>query len=298
MIKITVLGTACMQPTKDRNHPGILLQYQNENILFECGENIQRQLRKANLKPAKITKVFLSHWHGDHTLGLPGLMFSMGADQTTHTLKIYGPQGTKKKIQYLTKIFPAQHFPNYKVIELNPKPNQIKTIDFPEYSIQVAQLEHNLPCLGYSFIEKDKRRIKPKYIKKIPGLLLGKLQKNQAITHQKKKITPQQATTLVPGKKISVLMDTRPCDNYLKLAQDSDILFSEATFLEQHKDKAEQYYHLTAKESGLLANQAQVKKLILLHFSPRYKDLDEIRKEIQQVFQNAVCAEDFMKFKL
>jgi ribonuclease Z len=296
MIELIVLGTSCMQPTKDRNHPGILLKYKNENILFECGENIQRQLRKAGLKTAKITKIFLSHWHGDHTLGLPGLMFSMAADQTSNKIQIYGPKGTKEKIHYLTKIFPSNHFIEHEIIELNPK--KCDKINFQDFTIEVCQLEHKIPCLGYSFIEKDMRKIKPKYVKKIPGPLLGKLQKSITITHQKKKITPEEATYLIKGKKISFIMDTRPCDNFLKLAENSDILFSESTFLDQHKEKAEKYYHMTAKEAGLLANQANVKKLILLHFSPRYKDVGAIRDEAKEVFKDVVCAEDFMRFKL
>ncbi len=296
MIELIILGTSCMQPTKDRNHPGILLRYKNENILFECGENIQRQLKKAGLKPAKITKIFLSHWHGDHTLGLPGIMFSMAADQTSNKLQIYGPKGTKEKINYLTKIFPANHFIEHEIIELAPK--KCEKINFQDFTVESCPLEHKTPCLGYSFIEKDRRRIKPKYVKKIPGLLLGKLQKGKTVSHQKKKITSEEATYLIKGKKISFIMDTRPCDNFLKLAENADILFSEATFLEQHKDKAEKYYHMTAKEAGLLANQANVKKLILLHFSPRYKDVGVFRDEVKEVFKDVVCAEDFMRFKI
>ena len=93
-------------------------------------------------------------------------------------------------------------------------------------------------------------------------------------------------------------MDTRPCNNYLKLAKDADLLISEATYLEENKDKAENYLHLTAKEAGMLANQANVKKLILLHFSPRYQDIGKIREEAEEVFHDVTCAEDFMKFKI
>lgn len=298
MIEITILGTACMQPTKNRNHIGILLKYQNENLLFDCGENIQRQLRTINFKPAKLTKIFLSHWHGDHVFGLPGLLSSMAADQFDKTLKIYGPVGTKNYFNHMTKAFFNKEAISYEIIEIDPKTQKAEVLEFPEFSIEARNLEHQIPCLGYSFIEKDHRKIKPKYIKEIPGVLLGKLQKGQPITHQNKKISPEEATFLIKGKKVSIILDTRPCDNFLKLAQDADLLISEATFLQQHKDKAQEYHHLTAEEVGLLANQAQVKKLVLLHFSQRYKDTKEIRDEIKSVFENAVCAEDFMKFKL
>jgi ribonuclease Z len=293
MIEITILGTACMQPTKERNHIGILLSYKNENILFDCGENIQRQLRIAGIKPAKITKLFISHWHGDHVLGIPGLMNSMGADQSSKTLKIYGPKGTKKYIEYMLKAFLSGNVVNHEIFELNSE-----KIRFDDFYIESKKLEHGAHCLGYAFIEKDKRRIKPKYIKKIPGLLLGKLQKNTSITHQNKKITPEEATYLIKGKKVSIIMDTRPCNNFIKLAQDADLLISEATFLKEHKEKAEKYQHLTTQEVGLLANQANVKRLVLLHFSQRYKNMGTIRKEAEEVFKDVVCAEDFMKFRV
>ncbi len=294
MIEINILGTACMQPTKDRNHVGILLSYGKEKILFDCGENIQRQLRISGSKPAKITKLFISHWHGDHVLGIPGLMSSMGADNTVNKLMIYGPQGTKKRIEYLRKAFQSEHMVEYEVIELT----KAQKIEFGEFFVEVKKLEHGLDCLGYSFVEKDKLRIKPKVVGKIPGVLLGKLQQGKNVEFEGKKIKSSEATYLVKGKKISIIMDTRPCQNFVKLAQDADLLISEATFLDEHKDKAEDYLHLTAKEAGMMANQANVKKLVLLHFSSRYKDIGLIRDEASEVFGDVVCAEDFMKFKI
>tara|TARA_Y100000310_G_scaffold327179_1_gene393138 strand:- start:113 stop:1009 length:897 start_codon:yes stop_codon:yes gene_type:complete len=298
MIEITILGTACMQPTKDRNHIGILLSYGKEKILFDCGENIQRQLRVAGLKPAKITKLFISHWHGDHVLGIPGLMSSMGADNSSSKLIIYGPKGTKKRIEYLRQAFQSKHMVEYELIEIIPTEKKAKSLEFNGFSVEVRNLAHGTDCLGYSFVEKDKIRIKPKFVNKFPGPLLGKLQQGKNIEFKGKKIKSSEATYLVPGKKISIIMDTRPCGNFVKLAQDADLLISEATYLEEHKDKAEEYLHLTAKEAGMLANQANVKRLVLLHFSSRYKEVGLIRDEAQEVFKDVVCAEDLMKFKV
>jgi ribonuclease Z len=298
MVEITILGTACMQPTKERNHVGILLSRGTEKILFDCGENIQRQLRIAGIKPAKITKIFISHWHGDHTLGLPGLMYSMAADQFAKKLKIYGPPGTKKNLKLILKAFANEKPVEHEVFELNPTDKKLKKIDFSDFFIEVQRLEHRIDCLGYSFVEKDRRRIKPKFIKKIPGIKLGKLQRGKSIQHQNKKITPKEATYLIPGKKITIILDTRPCDNFIKLAKNADLLISEATYLDEHRERAEKYFHMTAKEAGLLANQANVKKLVLLHFSPRYKEVSTIRNEIKDIFKESVCAEDFMKFSV
>jgi len=297
MIEIITLGTACMQPTKERNHIGTLLRYKNENILFDCGENIQRQLKQINLKLTKITKIFISHWHGDHVLGLPGLMYSMAADQFAKKLIIYGPKGIKKNLTSLLKAFANEKPIEHEVFEIDPK-NKTKILSFTDFQIEAGKLEHGIPCLGYSFIEKDRRRIKPEYIKKIPGPLLGKLQKGTAIIYKNKKITPQEATYLIKGKKITIIMDTRPCNNFVKLAQNADLLISEATYIQEHEEKAEKYLHMTAQEAGLLANQANVKKLVLSHFSPRYKDIRVFRDEAKDVFKDVICAEDFMKFKV
>ncbi|MFC1686934.1 ribonuclease Z [Nanoarchaeota archaeon] len=296
-MEITILGTACMQPTKERNHVGILLRYKNENILFDCGENIQRQLRKANIKPAKITKVFISHWHGDHVLGLPGLMNSMGADQSTKILKIYGPKGTKKHIKHMLIAFPSKSTIKHEIIEINPN-NKSKIIDFGDFIIESRKLKHGMVCLGYNFMEKDRRRIKPKYIKKIPGIKLGKLQKGKSIQHNNNKITPKEATYLVKGKKITIIMDTRPCSNFVRLAKNSDLLISESTYLDEHKKLAVKYNHMTSKEVSSLAKKSKAKQLILLHFSSRYKNTDKIKKEARKIFKNSICAEDLMKFSV
>src|SRR3989344_8427986 len=116
MMEITFLGTGCMQPTKTRNHSGILLSYKTENILFDCGEGIQRQMRIAGVKPAKVTRILISHWHGDHVFGLAGLLNTMGADKADKKVYIYGPLGTKKFLGYLLKSFASKD-----VIEMEVK---------------------------------------------------------------------------------------------------------------------------------------------------------------------------------
>ncbi len=118
MIDITFLGTSSMQPTKQRNHSGIVLSYKQENILLDCGEGTQRQMRIAGIKPAKITRICISHWHGDHVFGLPGLMSTMGADKPDKVLPIYGPPGTKKYLEFLFKSFAGKDIIEYTAHEM------------------------------------------------------------------------------------------------------------------------------------------------------------------------------------
>ena len=155
--------------------------------------------------------------------------------------------------------------------------------------------------MGYNFIEKDKRNIDVKKIKKfgIPeGPLLGKLQEGKTIEFKGKKITPKETTYIVKGKKISLIADTAPCKNCYTLVKDSDLLICEATFTSKLEEKGEEYSHMTAKQAALIANKANVKQLLLNHLSARYKTPDEILEEAKTYFHNSKVAEDFMKIKL
>ncbi len=295
---ITFLGTACMQPTKERSHPAVLLTHKSENVLFDCGEGTQRQLKIAGIKPAKITKLLISHWHGDHILGIPGLMQTMGASEYSKKLEIFGPEGSKKYLENMLKSFSSKDSIDYSIKEIK-KPGKI--FENKDFIIEATELSHGIPTLGFSFIEKDRRRIRVGYVEKLgipEGPLLGDLQKGKDIIWKKKKVKVDDATTIVKGKKITYISDSLPCTNALKLAENSDILISEASFTSSLKEKAEQYLHMTAKDAALMANRSNSKKLILTHFSQRYKEIKEIEEDAKDLFDDVTCANDFMKFKL
>lgn len=297
MIEITFLGTGSMQPTKNRNHSGILLSYKTENILFDCGEGIQRQMRIAGIKPAKITRLCLSHWHGDHVFGLPGLLSTMGADKPDKILKIYGPPGTKKYFEHLFQSFAAKDIIEHEIYEVSPG----KILENEDFVLEARQLRHSAPCFGYSFLEKERRRINLAKAKKLgleEGPLLGQLQQGKDIIIKGKKIKAEDVTYLVPGKKISYIADTVLCPGAESLAKEADLLISEGTHLEEIKEKAGKYMHLTVKEAALLASENNAKKLIITHISQRYKSPTEIRAEAREYFPNSEVAEDFMKVKV
>jgi len=284
-------------PTKTRNLAGVLLSYKAENILFDVGEGTQRQLKIAGVKPGKVTKILISHWHGDHVLGLPGLLQTFMASQYHGTLEIYGPRGSKKYFENMMKGFAVKEIVEYKLKEVGSG----KFFETNDFYLEALPMKHGAPCLGFAFVEKERRRIDMKKAKKlglIEGPLLGKLQKGQTITLKGKKIKPDEVSDVVEGKKIVYVTDTEPCDNIVKLAKGADLLIMEATYSSQLQEKAEEYGHLTAKEAGMLANQAGVKKLILTHFSQRYKNVKELEEDARQVFDDTEAAEDFMKVRL
>ncbi|MCD4759940.1 ribonuclease Z [archaeon] len=296
-MKLTFLGTSSMIPTKDRNTTAILLNHKSENILIDCGEGTQRQLKKANISPTKITKILITHWHGDHILGLPGLLETLAKLNYNKTLEIYGPTGTKKFIKELYKIFISQ-FSKIK-LKVEDITKNGKFFEDKILTISAQKLDHTTTCYGYAIQEKDRRRINLKYTKKF-GLtkhpLLGKLQQGKTITYKGKKLTPQKATKLIKGEKITFIIDTKKPKNITKFAENSEILVSESTYSTKNKDLAKSRKHMTSKDAAEIAKAAKVKKLILTHFSQRYQNTKELEKEAKKVFKNTVTANDFSTF--
>lgn len=293
-MKITFLGTSSMLPTKDRNPTAILISYKDENILIDCGEGTQRQLRLKRIPPTKITKLLITHWHGDHILGIPGFIQSLGWCGRKRTLDVYGPKGTKK---YFYNMFKS--FANPARVRLNIKEiSNGKFFENKDFELHCIKLNHNTPCLGYSIKEKDKRKINLAYTKKF-GLtrhpLLGKLQKGRSIIYRGKRIPVNKATKLIKGKKVTVIVDTELCNNAIKLAKYSNLLIAEATWLVPEHKKNRDYKHLTIKDTLKLAKKAKVKQLILTHFSQRYKNTKEYEKDIKKQFRKTKFAKDFME---
>lgn len=296
-MEITFLGTACMQPTKERNHPSVLLSYGSEGILFDCGEGTQRQLKICGSRPTKITKILISHWHGDHVLGIPGLLQTIASSDVDGTIDIYGPRGSKKFMSYMFKGFAERDKENFRVHEITKK----IFYECDDYYLEAVALDHGIPCLGFSFIEKDKRKINVDYVKKLgipDGPLLGELQDGKSIRWKEKTVKADDATFTIKGRKIAYIADTAACKNAVKLAENADLLISESSYTEEHREKADEYKHMTARDAALMANNANAKMLVLTHFSQRYKDMSYVEEEAKTVFHNVRLAYDCMKISL
>ena len=296
-MQIIFLGTSSMVPTKERNQSSILITYRNEGILVDCGEGTQRQLKIAGIKLTKITKILISHWHGDHVLGLPGLIQSMAASDYNKALEIYGPKNTKRFFKDMFNVFIFDRDINIKICEIK------KNVFFEneDFILNALPLEHGIETLGYNFIEKNKRKIDIGKVRKFglnEGPLIGKLQEGKAILFKGKKIIPDDVSNIVKGKKITIINDTLPCKNASLLAKDADLLICEATYTSKLEEKSREYGHMTAKQAAELANRSNTKKLVLTHFSARYKNALETEEEARTYFDNTLCAEDFMKINL
>lgn len=296
-IPIVFLGTGQAIPTAKRNHIAVLIQYKEENILIDCGEGTQRQFRKAKINPCKLTRILITHWHGDHILGLPGLLQTLALNNYNRTLHVYIPKGTSKYIDLIFKMFVFRNKIKYEIHECEAG----KILETETFFIEAEKMLHGTPTLAYSFVEKDKIRVNKEKLEKlkIRGKIISELQKGKDIILNGKKIKAKDLTYLQKGKKIAVIMDTHINSDMLKIAKNSDLLICESTYTEKEKEQAEEYKHLTAKQAAETAKKSNSKKLILTHFSQRYENKEDlILKEAKKSFPETEISEDLEKIEV
>ncbi len=300
-MKITLLGTSCMVPTKERNVSATHVQYGGEGLLFDCGEGTQRQMNIAGIKRSTVSKIFISHWHADHIAGILGLLQTISNKDTDKTIDIFGPIETKKRMNNLLKTSITSQELHIRIHELKPTQKIQKIFENDEYEIAYISLDHTIPCVGYSLIQKDKRRMKVESLKKYnitPGPILSQFQMGKSVVINNKTISANDVTYIVKGKKFTYAIDTSFCEELVKLSQDTDLLITEATYTEKHIENATKYKHMTAKQAARAADLANAKKLILVHISQRYKEPEEITQEAKEVFENSELGFDFLRLKL
>ncbi len=295
-VEIIFLGTGNAMPTAKRAHTAILLKAGAEKILVDCGEGTQRQLRIAEENPCKLTRILITHLHGDHTLGLPGLLKTLEMSEYQKTLQIYGPRGIKRHIEMLAAIY-GQFRIKHEVYEiLGGK------IEEKEFTIEALPMQHTTHTLAYSFTIKDKRRIDKQKLAKLkisPSPLLAKLQHGKAITIEGVKLDPKKLTYLEKGKKITFILDTLPNKNAVKIAKDADLVICEAAFSSKDQALAASHQHLTSTQAATIAKQAKATRLLLTHISQRYEhDLSKIEKEARMLFKNTSVVQDFQKITI
>ena len=298
-IQVTFLGTGSAVPTKRRNHPAVLLQYKDENILFDCGEGTQKQFRIVEISPCKITRIFISHWHGDHVFGLPGLLQTLALSNYSKTLHIYGPRGTKQFIELYERLYlrKGDNFP-IQIHEISSG----KVLEEREFQIDAQEMSHDSPCLAYSFTLKQKNRIDKKKLQKLKlpnnSPLIGELQKGKIVTFEGKKIDGKKLIYSEPQRKITYIMDTRTNQEAIRLAENSDVLVCESTYSKEEEEQARDYAHLTSVQAAEIAKKSKSKKLILMHLSQRYENPKIILDEAKKVFKDVKVAEDFDKVEI
>lgn len=299
-MEVVFLGTSSMVPTKERNQSAVFVSYKNEGILVDCGEGTQRQFKITGIPLTKVTKVLVSHWHGDHVLGLPGLIQTLNSTTTEHRLQVFGPKGTKTQLDYMRKAFLMEEKGGGLALEVFDVEEGV-FFETRDFYLEAAMLDHSVPCLGYSIIEKDKVHVDMAAVKKLglpEGPMLGELQEGKPVAWKGKTVKPAEVTFATKGKKVTLIMDTQICNSAVKLAKDSDLLVCEATYADELEGKAGEYKHLTAGQAAAIANKAGAGKLVLTHFSQRYKATGELEEDARLTFDNVLCARDFMRLNV
>lgn len=299
-MKIIFLGTGGSLPTKERGLTSIAIRRKGELLLFDCGEGTQRQMAWTEISPMNVDTIFITHFHGDHFLGIPGLVQTMSLMDRERKLKIFGPSKTKERVSQLlqTPIF-TQKF-EVEIRELEPG----EKIDREEYFIETAEPDHSVNEIAYSLTEKElPGKFYPEKAKNLglePGPKYSQLQQGESVKlSDGTVIKPEQVLgPKRPGRKIVYTGDTRPSENIQDFAKGADVLIHEATFESDLEEEAEVAGHSTAEGAARIAKEAGVRRLFLIHASPRYHDLSELEEEAKEVFPNTVFAEDLMEVEV
>jgi len=295
-LKLVFLGTGGSWPTPERAVTANALKRGGEVLLFDCGEGTQRQLMRSSVSFMQISRIFVSHFHGDHFLGIPGLVQSMALNDRKEALEIYGPSGTVELVKGLLAL--GYFNPTFDVRVTDLKDGQ--RLEFDNYSVEARLADHSVPDLAFSFEEKPRpgKFDKPRALELgIPeGPLFAKLQRGESVEVNGATIPASEVLGPPrPGRKIVFSGDTRPSEAVAELSKGADVLVHEATLDHTREDKAEAFGHCSARQAAKLAKDAGVRLLLLTHISPRYKDPAPLLEEALELHPDVVIAEDFME---
>ena len=292
---LVVLGTSSQQPTRHRNHGAYLFRWNGEGLLFDPGEGTQRQFIFADVAPTVVTRMFISHFHGDHCLGVGSMLMRLNLDKVPHPIHCYYPQSGKKYFDRLR--YGTAYHENITVIE-HPVEHAGVVEDDGRFRIEAQYLDHGIDNLGWRITEADSIRFEKEKLDKfgIRGPLVKTLEKQGWITIGDKKITLDEVAYVKKGDSIAVIIDTRPCQAALVLAKDARLLLCESTYLTSEEDLAFRHQHLTAAEAALIAKEAGAHTLILTHFSARYPESAAFEAEARPIFPQTFAARDLQRF--
>ena len=300
-LRVVFLGTAGSVPTPKRSLPAILIQRKGEQIMFDCGEGVQRQMIKAKTGFHRRMKILISHMHGDHVLGLPGLLQTMALLDRERKLDVYGPPGIRR---FLEDIRETVQFVLTFPVEIHEIHEAGVVCEEQEYFVQAVWANHVIPSLAYALVEKHRPgKFHPEKAKALgvpEGPQWSKLQHGHKVRLSDGRIVKPEDVTGPPrpGRKIVYTGDTRPFKGFVKFAAGADLLIHDATLDDELAERAKEDGHSTPEQAAKNAKKAKVKQLVLTHVSARYDDTSILLKQARKVFKNTQVAEDFMRIEI
>ncbi|MGI8670094.1 MAG: ribonuclease Z [Aridibacter sp.] len=289
--RFIALGTASQVPTRSRNHNGYFLRWDAEGFLFDPGEGTQRQMIRSGVAASDITKIFITHFHGDHCLGLAGVLQRLSLDRIPHTVQIFYPKSGQK---FLNNLKNASIYHQTATIEEHPISKAGIIFEDKNLTIETHKLEHSAEGWGYRINEKDSVTMLPEKLKEF-GIFrenIGKLAREGFIKIDNKTLNLKDFSVAKKGQTFAFVMDTRICKNAYKLAENADLLVIESTYLKSETDEAIAHGHLTATQAAEIARDANVKELVLTHFSQRYQNIKDFLNEAKLIYKNTVAVKD------
>ncbi|MGQ9787803.1 MAG: ribonuclease Z [Candidatus Hadarchaeaceae archaeon] len=295
-MKLIFLGTSGSIPTSQRNIPAIALKLNGELLLFDVAEGTQRQMTIARLSPMKVSSIFITHLHGDHFLGLAGLVQTMSLLFRSDPLEVYCPAGERERLETYLEIPHYTLTFDVAVRELRPG-DEVRRRG---YRVLTSEVDHPVPSLAYAVVEDDRPghidlgRAEKLGLK--PGPDYARLKSGQRVRLEDGTIvTPEQVIGPTrPGRKIVYTGDTRPSDRIVDFARGADVLIHDCTLDDELADKAEENSHTTPRMAAEVAKRAGVRQLILTHISPRYEDDSVLQEQASKIFPNTLVARDLM----
>jgi ribonuclease Z len=294
MLKVLFLGTSGSMPTVARSLPAILIKRDGEGVLFDCGEGTQRQMMRCRTG-FNLSSVFITHWHADHFLGLPGLIHTMSFQNRSNQLAIYGPRWAG-----IPNLFSLIN-PQFEVDFIEVSPGDL--IDLGSFFVEVFAVDHGTTSFGYIFKERERpgkfNRERAEQLGLKPGPLYKTLQNGESVTAGGRVIYPEQIIGPIrPGRKIVYAGDTRPSDRVIQASKNADLLIHEATLAADLKEYAKTVGHSTASEAAQIAQEAQALTLVLTHISSRYANTSQLLDEARLIFPNTFMAEDLLELEI
>jgi ribonuclease Z len=302
--ELVVLGTASQVPTRYRNHNGYLLRWDGEGFLFDPGEGTQRQLIHAGVSSTDITKICITHFHGDHCLGLAGISQLLSLDGCPHPVHVFFPGSGEK---FYRRLRTASIYHDRAEVHGHPITESAAATQLHEIwsadvggkplALSVLSLSHGVPTLGYRLEERTGWTLQPDKLAAagLRGAVIKQLQRDGFVELEDRRVGIEDVGVPRRGQVVAFVMDTRLCDNAFELASGADMLICESTYLEEDRDKAKDHGHLTAKQAAQIAKQAGVRTLVLTHFSRRYERTAPFLAEAREVFTEGevIAAKDF-----
>ena len=303
-MRVIPLGTSSGKPTLKRNVSALAIAREGEWLLFDCGEGAQTQIARAGLSPSRLVAVFITHLHGDHFNGLPGLLSTMGLDRRTRELTLAGPRGVQEYLNTLERL--RVIFINYplELKELTAAAELNSVLETADYTVVARPLDHRLFALGYRVDERPRpgrfNVARARELGVPEGQLWGQLQSGNDVKLDDGR-TIHSSDVLGasrPGKSVAYCLDTRPCAASIELARDVDLLIHEATYSEELAAEAREYGHSTAAQAARTARDAGARRLLITHFSTRYPDPTVLLEEARAIFPETILAEDLMEIQV